>query len=1008
MAEKQSKNRRLVKRLMDHQFNFPNRDIEPAPFSSADFSPSIMVTTPAANFGCHSAARRICQIFSDTSKSPVVWQADVYHHARLLADAHGISNIIDIGCGNGDKLAHHFPVESFHTVGTDFLDSLAAAKEEHPARQWIECDITQYTDLRKVFDSLSEHLPAVIIASDVIEHLSDVRPLLGEIRRLMAHDERSRLVISTPDRARLEKADIEELPENRAHIREWNLEELVTLFGSAGFCVDRCGWTRMNQFDETFSTSYLEVSFSRERYLEWLLDEGLIFHKREPQHLVITSEFQGVGASGGIGTVVEQQRKAYGSEVTLVVYMGAHPPSRTLKRRKRLTAPADLFTEDSILRLNTEDLALETVQQLLFFFPDLLTVQYQEYQGIGCRIAQAGRAGFFPPAFRTVIHCHGAVHYLENGIQSWIGAPADLSAVREKVAIECSDTVVFPSKFLRNLYDEAGILGSHEDVRMIGYPYEFSPIEDQLIGPIDKLIFIGKRISMKGFHLFLEAVLSSSSELLSAGVTTIVLVGPKSSEEDSASPLLERIRETLNVEEYTDLHRDDLLYFANSRVQDALFILPYLADNQPLTVFDVINLGALPLMVEAGGVPEMLPRQWAAHVLSKPTSDALSGRILKMVSASSKERSTLARRLKAGVKRHQGEIEQALKELCKPKDFLGLGSNQDLTTTVVVPYFNTDIKYIKDLLWALENQTRRPDKVLFIDDCSDISQSDALENLLQGSTTLPWSIIRHTRNKGLAGARNSALSAATTDLLINIDSDDVPLNEFIRDLVNCFASDRTAAAAVPFLAAFEDGENFERQQAKSYVYRPLGDGLIPALTDNILGHANAGFRVDKIRAMGGWDESDKSKYEDWALYMRLISSGERIGVVPRVSCLYRVRSSSMVRTYATWPGQRRVARNISGIRRFDAFRLLAQAYDYVDERKQRSDLSARINDLNAQIVALQREQSSLLAALAANRMRLSARLTDAVARRIRPFPMLSGIASRIGAAARRAMDRRHS
>ncbi|MER8428165.1 glycosyltransferase [Mesorhizobium sp. M1403] len=993
---------------MDNQFNFPNRDIEAAPFSGIDFSASIMLATPATNFGCHSAARRICEIFSDTSKSPVVWQADVYHHARLLAHAHGISNIIDIGCGNGDKLAHHFPVESFLTIGADFLDSLVAAKEAYPDRQWIECDITQYADLRRVFDSLSEHLPAVVIASDVIEHLADVRPLLSEIRRLLAHNERSRFVVSTPDRARLEKAEIEGLPDNRAHIREWNLEELVTLFMSAGFCVDRCGWTRKNQFDETFSTSYLELSFSRERYLEWLVDEGLIFFRREPQHLLITTEFQEVGGWGGIGTVVEQQRKAYGSEVTLVVHVGAHSPSRLLKRRKRLTTPTDLFSDEPTLGLPTEDLALEAVRQLLFFFPDLLTVQYQDCHGIGCRIAQAGRAALFPPSFRTVVHCHGAVHYLENGMQSWIGAPADLSAVREKVAIECSDTVVVPSNFLKNLYNEAGILGSHEDVRLIGYPYDFSSTKDHQIGPIDKLIFVGKRISIKGIHLFLEAILSSSGDLLSSGVTTIMLVGPKSGEEDSASPLIERVRAVFNVEEYTEIHHHDLPRFSSKHVQSALFILPYLADNQPLTVFDVINLGALPLMVNAGGIPEMLPHQWAAHVLSKPTSDALGSRILKMVNASSEEQSTLARQLKVGVVRHQVDIVQSLKEVCKPKMSAGSISRGTLTTTVVVPYFNTEIKYIQDLVWALKNQTLRPNKVLFVDDCSSVDCSNALEKCLKGSLTLPWSIIRHDKNKGLAGARNSALSAATTDLLINIDSDDVPLNEFVRDLVNCFLSDPTASAVVPFLEAFEDGENFEREQAKSYVYRPLGDGLVPALTDNILGHANAGFRVDRIRAVGGWDELDKSKYEDWALYMRLISSGERIGVVPRVSCLYRVRSSSMVRTYAKWPGQRRVARNVRGIQRFDAFRLAAQAYGYVDERNQRNELHSRIDGLNAQIAALHQERNSLLDALAAHRMRLSARIADAMARRIRPFPMLSGIVSRIGAAARRAMDRRHN
>ncbi|TGR18096.1 glycosyltransferase [Mesorhizobium sp. M8A.F.Ca.ET.202.01.1.1] len=1004
---------RGLKNSMNKLFNFSNRDIEVAPFVGDDITPDVTIATLGANFGCHSAARRVCEIFGDTAKSTVIWQADVYHHARRLAEAHNISNIIDIGCGNGDKLAHYFPRESFNTIGVDFLSSLLVAKGRHLDRRWVECDITQYTDIRQVFESLSEHLPAVIILSDVIEHLVDVRPLVSGMRTLMRRNERSRLVVSTPDRSRLQKTEIEDLPNNRAHVREWNLEELIAFFISAGFCVDRCGWTRMNQFDESFSTSYLELSFSTTHYLDWLLDAGLIYHKREPHHILITSEFQGVGASGGIGTVVEQQRQAYGPETTLVVYVGPHTPLHSLHRRKQLTTPRHLFADDSTLRLPTEDLALEAIQQLLFFFPDLETVQYQEYQGIGLRVAQAGRAALFPPQLRTVVHCHGAVHYLENGMQTWIGASADLSAVREKIAIEHSDTIVFPSKFLKRLYEEAGIASLHQDIRVIGYPYSFSAVDHSVIGSVDKLVFVGKRISMKGFHLFLQTIVSSSAELLEAGVRFIVIIGPKAGEEGLASPLLDQVRAHFFVDEHTDFHRDDLLLFANEHARSALFVLPYLADNQPLTVFDIIDAGALPILMDAGGVPEMLPHQWAAHVLSKPTSEALSHRILHVVNTTSKKRTTLAQRLKAGVIQHQADVRRSLSDVCRPKSKGTQGSQGLLTTTVVIPYFNTDIQYIKDLTWSLENQSLPPDKVIFVDDCSDKSNYEALLAFLKKEVKLDWSIIRHKTNKGLAGARNSALVAANTALLINVDSDDIPLNNFIRDLADCFNNNPNAAAAVPFLQAFEDGTKFELQRSESYVYRPLGDGLIAALTDNILGHANSGFRVDRIRAMGGWDDTDKSKYEDWALYMRLISSGEQIAIVPRVGCLYRIRSSSMVRTYATWPGLRRIARNIQGIPRFDAFRIEAQAYGYLNERNQREALSSELNSLNAQVAALNQERDFLLGTLAAHRTRRAVRITDAVALRIGRFPMLSKailggfrIACSIGAKCLRATDRR--
>lgn len=171
--------------------------------------------------------------------------------------------------------------------------------------------------------------------------------------------------------------------------------------------------------------------------------------------------------------------------------------------------------------------------------------------------------------------------------------------------------------------------------------------------------------------------------------------------------------------------------------------------------------------------------------------------------------------------------------------------------TVIVPVFPTDLRFITDLVFGLNNQSMLPVEVIFIDDASQQGYANQLDELLQRELRLPFRIISHPVNKGLAGARNTGLRAANTEYVINVDSDDVPLNDFVRNIVHRLDADPVCAAAVPYLKAFNEETDFNEQKFDSYVYRPLGDGMIVAQLDNNLGHANSGYRTSVIRALGG-------------------------------------------------------------------------------------------------------------------------------------------------------------
>ncbi len=400
------------------KFNFPAAPIRES--KSPQLPADIRLTTPEQNFGSCSVAREINALYEDVVHNHVIWQPDVYAEARAIADQFGIKRIIDVGCGNGEKLSHFFPSALYQTAGLDFHGSILLARSTYPDANFIECDLNSIYDLDRVFGEIDSTEPVLLIMSDVIEHIPDPRLLLAHLRSVLLKHPSSRLVLSTPDRILLDKESYGTYPVNHAHLREWSHEELAGFCQAAGFEVERSGHTRSNQFDERYSTIYIQLRCDLAQYIAFLRAAGLLHGHVLPSHLLLTSEYAGLHSTGGIGTFVAEQRLAYRVENTLCLYIGQENGlDAELFPRLKLIKPRMLLDEVD-LSLPVEEIVLKATLQLLFFFPNLTKIEYADYQGLGCRLAQAKRAALFPPSVKLVVHCHGGTHYLENANQTWL------------------------------------------------------------------------------------------------------------------------------------------------------------------------------------------------------------------------------------------------------------------------------------------------------------------------------------------------------------------------------------------------------------------------------------------------------------------------------------------------------------------------------------------------------------------------------------------------------------
>jgi SAM-dependent methyltransferase len=173
--------------------------------------------------------------WSDELSDPVLqdralrYQEPVYGYAsRRMGDA--ARTVLDVGCGTGQKLVKHFDKKADRLIGLDQGSGIQRARREFPEATWIEGDVA--TD--EVWTRADALRPDLVICADVIEHLVDPIVLLDRIHDIAC----DRVVLSTPDRSRLDGAPPLGPPLNPRHVREWTMDELQALVRSHGFTVE--------------------------------------------------------------------------------------------------------------------------------------------------------------------------------------------------------------------------------------------------------------------------------------------------------------------------------------------------------------------------------------------------------------------------------------------------------------------------------------------------------------------------------------------------------------------------------------------------------------------------------------------------------------------------------------------------------------------------------------------------------------------------------------------------
>jgi glycosyltransferase involved in cell wall biosynthesis len=204
---------------------------------------------------------------------------------------------------------------------------------------------------------------------------------------------------------------------------------------------------------------------------------------------------------------------------------------------------------------------------------------------------------------------------------------------------------------------------------------------------------------------------------------------------------------------------------------------------------------------------------------------------------------------------------------------------------VIIPAYNAS-PYIKETLDSVFAQTYRHFEVIVINDGAP--DTLALEEVL-----LPYRdrvVYLTQENRGLGGARNTGLRAATGDLVALLDADDIWMPDYLQEQTHFLREhpdiDLVYCNSMLFGDSIYDGKEF-------MAICPSEGEVTPAALISRRCHVfvSVTARTDALASVG-FDESLRS-CEDFDCWLRFTAAGHKIGYQRKLLVRYRKHRASL-------------------------------------------------------------------------------------------------------------------
>lgn len=214
--------------------------------------------------------------------------------------------------------------------------------------------------------------------------------------------------------------------------------------------------------------------------------------------------------------------------------------------------------------------------------------------------------------------------------------------------------------------------------------------------------------------------------------------------------------------------------------------------------------------------------------------------------------------------------------------------------SVIIPLYNTEI-YLEKCLNSLIGQSLQDIEIICVDDCSPDRSAEIVSDL--ASTDKRISLIRHEKNLGQGGARNTGVRAASANYVASVDGDDWIDTEMMDTLYNATQGEKVDIVCCGWKLVDESGAVISRQGRKPAAHNNSDNSV------NIFEVLNPALWNKLIRkSLITKNQIEFPHYlcfEDLATTPRLVSKADSVTVIEDRLYNYLSRENSQLASYSS-------------------------------------------------------------------------------------------------------------
>ena len=741
----------------------------------------------------------------------------------------------------------------------------------------------------------------LIIAVDFLATLSDVRPLMMAAKLLLLAGNTSCFFL---------------FQEHAGYLRSWSLEGFQRLLVASGFELAS---------DHIFAkeNTVIKVRCERPQYDQFLSHAGL-FEAAGSSHCLLISV-------GDFQTITPADKDF---DVKNIMQIRQDLVCLTDNYKyKNINQNRFLLLQELVGNVSKNDVyegtaLVEAIKVTLYLLPQLSSIEIYNEGGIAFRVIQAQRTGQLPHYLNIKVTTCSSIDYSKARLHNRNAMDYQVSELRNLVKdayiFKYADVSYFRSqKVVDTLKQDFGYSIRNPLIRSMPVAISGVPIlkDDDFIAP-KVIIILGNPENDSDWQSILVAIKQLSITIVERQVKEIVIL---TKGQPSRADLMPPSRIVKTIWQPLDSIETIALHCEKSR-SDGLFIIQTSSDE----FFDALKLIQLYgcRFLTFGDLKPFFNRTLNTNQSEscQPNVEvSLSRQLLDALVDDTKNECSVAQKLQKNTLADQSRINQSYTDSAIRYSFKSqLDANQFLDITVVSPVFNTPIEYLVDLLDSLLVSTIAPIEWILINDGSSAAYVDDLNSFVSKSRSARLGIRLITqKNAGLAAARNTGLRESRSKYTYFLDSDDVFLAHTLADAAVAMQVDPSYVAVSGFPIYFVEKSRMPELGLMHSVegYWPsigVPENRVLGLLENNYLCATGLFNTAVMLKAGGWDDSDKSTWEDWAVYNKLAWNNSNFSVIPHPGFLYRNTPGSMAKTYNPYFGRRRLVRNLPIVNKFDA------------------------------------------------------------------------------------------